>query len=580
MLISSFATIAKKKYLSTLLIILIFCLGFFLRFHQLSNIPNGLYPDETAIGYNAYSILLTGKDEYGVHLPLYFRSFDDYKLPVYIYTTVLAIKAFGTNAFAVRFTSALFGSLTIIALYFLVYELSKKKALAALTSFLLAVNPWHTFFSRVGYEVNLATSLLVLGTLCFVVAINRKNNFLLLLFSIIAFLLSLYTYNVTRIISPLIFIMLVFLYYKQITANSKKLLITLFLLFFAGTLPFLITFIQLQSQPGFASQKDALIIGNAAKAGILQTRSYFVFLPQIFQKIFLNYWILVAWKFLSNIVSFFSTSFFFIIGANHPHENIGGFGMFYYFDLPLMLFGVYQGIKKKISYLYPFYLWFLFMVFVGSIIVAVPNDAFGTRTYAVVIPLVVFSAYGLYSLIEIILRLKNKLIKTGIILSLILFIGYSCIFYFTSYFFRFPIEYAKEWGSENQKTVQYINSIAKNYNRIVFDDSTGFIYTTLLFYGQYPPQIHQQQAVYQQNGLVTRTSKDGKYEFRKVDWEHELVNKGTLFITGANNTPADRAPLATFSYPTRPVVIYYDRQIAQYPTTEVAFKIFQSGKNK
>ena len=284
MLISSLAPIAKKIHFSTLLVIFIFCLGFFLRFYQLSHVPNGLYPDETAIGYNAYSILLTGKDEYGIHLPLYFRSFDDYKLPVYIYTTALAIKAFGVNAFAVRFMSALFGSLTIIALYFLIYELSKNKTLAILTGFFIAVNPWHTFFSRVGYEVNLATAFLVIGMLCFIAAINRKNNFFLFLFSIITFLLSLYTYNVTRVISPLIFVILVFLYYKKITVTSKKLLITLFLLFFIGTLPFLITFFQLQSQTGFASQQDALIIGKAAKAEILQTRSYFLLYRRLSKK--------------------------------------------------------------------------------------------------------------------------------------------------------------------------------------------------------------------------------------------------------------------------------------------------------
>jgi 4-amino-4-deoxy-L-arabinose transferase-like glycosyltransferase len=578
MLISSLTRITKKIHLSTLLIVLIFCLGFFLRFYQLSHIPNGLYPDETAIGYNAYSILLTGKDEYGVRLPLYFRSFDDYKLPVYIYTTALTIKAFGVNAFAVRFMSALFGSLTIITMYFLIYELSKKKMLAALASFFLAVNPWHTFFSRVGYEVNLATAFLVMGMLCFIAAVNRKNNFLLFLFSIFAFLLSLYTYNVTRIISPLIFIMLVFLYYKKITVTSKKLLITLFSLFFIGVLPFIITFFQLQSQAGFASQQDALLLGKVAKAEILQTKSYFVFLPQIIQKVFLNYWVLVIWKFLSNIVSFFSTGFFFIVGADHPYENIGGFGMFYYFDLPLMLFGAYQGLKKKVSYLYPFYLWFLFMLFVGSIIVAIPNDdAFGTRAYAVVIPLIVFSAYGMYSFIETVMRLKNKFIKIGLIFSIVVLIGYSCFFYFISYFFRFPIEYAKEWHSEDQKTVQYVNSIAKNYEKIVFDDSTGFLYTSFLFYDQYPPQIHQKQAVYKQSGLVTKLSKDGKYEFREIDWKNESEKPGTLFITGKDINPVNRIPLTVFNYPTRPVVVFYDRKIAQYPITETAYKIFQSG---
>ena len=65
-------------------------------------------------------------------------------------------------------------------------------------------------------------------------------------------------------------------------------------------------------------------------------------------------------------------------------------------------------------------------------------------------------------------------------------------------------------------------------------------------------------------------------EFRKIDWQKDFNNPKILFITGKDNIPNDKSPLATFSYPTRPVVLYYDRQIAQYPTTEVAFKIFES----
>jgi hypothetical protein len=92
--------------------------------------------------------------------------------------------------------------------------------------------------------------------------------------------------------------------------------------------------------------------------------------------------------------------------------------------------------------------------------------------------------------------------------------------------------------------------------------------------------LHQQQAVYKLNGLVTTVVKDGKYEFRKIDWDQELKKPGTLFITSKDNAPANIKPLAIFSYPTRPVVFYYNRQIAQYPTTEVAYEIFQSGTVK
>jgi len=567
----------KKNLLYILFVISIFFAGFFLRFYHLSNIPNGLYADETAIGYNAYSILVTGRDEYGKFLPLYFRSFDDYKLPVYIYATAGAIKLFSLNAFAVRFPSMLAGSLAVVAIYFLILELSRKKWLAALTSLFLAFNPWNTFFSRSGYEVNLATFLMLLGTLFFVMAVKRKNNFFIFILSVSTFLLSVYTYNVTRLISPLMFMTLAIFYYRSITVNSKNIFIAIMVLFFIGMLPFFITFITLQSQSGFSSHEDALLTGKEVGAKIIEIKSYFVGLPSIVSKIAFNYWFLVLWMYVKNLVSFFSTNFFFTIGPDHPNENIGGgFGMFYYFEFPLMLLGAYKIVKEKISYLYPFCLWFIVLFLAGSIIKDVPN---GTRTYPVIIPLIVFSSYGMYFLIKKIMSVKNIFFKRSLLFACVGIVVYSYIFYFTSYFIRFPVEYAKEWRSEDQRLVTYIDSIEKKYNKVVFDDSAEFFYTDLLFYGKYPPQFYQSNAKYRMNGLVNVLESVGKYEFRKIDWKRDMPTPGTLFVTGSGNVPENKKPLAVFSYPTRPVVIYYDRKIGQIPVTDIAYEVFESDWN-
>jgi 4-amino-4-deoxy-L-arabinose transferase-like glycosyltransferase len=564
----------KRRLQNILLILVIFLIGFFLRFYNLSNIPNGLYADETAIGYNAYSILTTGKDEYGQSLPLYFRSFDDYKLPVYIYATASSIKIFGLNVFAVRFTSMLAGSLAVVAIYFLILLLSGKKGLAALTGLFLALNPWNMFFSRAGYEVNLATFLMLLGTLFFVMAIKRKNNLPLLLFSVISFLLSVYTYSVTRLISPLIFIVLIIFYYKKITSDSKKTLFTIITTFFIGMLPFVTTFFSLQAQPGFSSQKDALLIGKQVEAKIIETRSYFAGLPGIISKTLFNYWFLVFWIYIKNLVSFFSTNFFFIVGSDHPNQGIGnGFGMFYYFEFPLIILGVYKIIKEKIAYLYPFCLWFIVIFFAGSIIQSVPN---GTRTYPIVIPLIVFSAYGAYALIEKIMS-NNSFFRKSLLLACMGVVVYSYLFYFISYFVRFPVEYAKDWRSEDQKFVTYLNNIENKYNKVIFDDSAEFFYTDFLFYGKYPPEFYQNNAKYEMRGLVNGLKSVGKYEFRKIDWNSDLSKPGTLFVVGANNVPENKKPLAVFSYPTRPVVIYYDRKIGRFPATDIAYELFESG---
>ncbi len=568
--------IVKNNY-HLLSLALIFSIALFLRFHQLSNIPNGLYPDETAIGYNAYSILLTGKDEYGENMPLYFRSFDDYKLPLYIYSTTLSIKLFGANAFAVRFPSAFLGSLSVIFLFFLVYELSKNKGFAVISSLFLALNPWHFFFSRAGYEVNAATALMLLGTLFFVIAVQRKNNLLFFIISIISFILAVYTYNVTRLIAPVIFFALIFLYLNYLK-NSKKTLVSILILFCIGMIPFLVTFLTLQSQSGFSTHKDALIFGNEARSDIIQTRSYFLVLPPLAQKIFFNYWVLVLWKYLINLISFFSTNFFFTTGAAKPNQDVGGnLAMFHYFDFPLLLIGIYYALKKRSSYFYPFYIWFLAIFFIGSIIISVPN---GTRSYPIIIPFIVFSAYGFFYLLQNVFKLKNNLFKTGILTFMIGIISYTYIFYFLSYFIRFPIEFAKDWRSEDKKTVEYIKNIEHNYDKIIFDESAEFFYTSLLFYAKYPPVNYQKNSVYQLKGLVNTLSHTGKYEFRKVDWEKEIYMPRTLIIAGTGNYPQGKSPITTFSYPTRPVVLYYDRKIAQFPTTDVAYMIFESSEIK
>jgi len=147
----------KKEFI---IVLAVFVLGAFLRFYNLSNNPPGLYVDEASIGYNALSILETGRGEYGKAFPVYFRSFGDYKMPLYIYLSVIPIKLFGLNPFSIRFCSAFFGSLSIILIYFLVKKLFSQKSsflpLSIVSSVIFAISPWSIFNSRAAFEVETA----------------------------------------------------------------------------------------------------------------------------------------------------------------------------------------------------------------------------------------------------------------------------------------------------------------------------------------------------------------------------------------------------------------------------------------
>src|SRR3989338_6749995 len=100
-----------------------FILAAFLRFYKLGQVPSSLDWDEVSLAYNAKSLLQTGKDEFGHSWPLSIQSFNDYKPPVYTYLLIPVLKVFGNTDFAVRFPSALAGTLTVLVTYFLVKEL-------------------------------------------------------------------------------------------------------------------------------------------------------------------------------------------------------------------------------------------------------------------------------------------------------------------------------------------------------------------------------------------------------------------------------------------------------------------------
>ena len=126
-----------------ILLILIIILAALTRVLFLGQFPNGFTGDEAQQGYSAYSILKTGRDEWGELLPIFPRGFGDFKPPLYTYLAIPSIAVFGLTIEAVRLPAALVGILAVMVLYFLTKELFKDQKIAILSSFLLAINPWH-----------------------------------------------------------------------------------------------------------------------------------------------------------------------------------------------------------------------------------------------------------------------------------------------------------------------------------------------------------------------------------------------------------------------------------------------------
>ena len=75
-----------------------------LRLVNINSSVQGYYVDEASLAFNAKSILETGTDEYGKSFPLAFRSFGDYKTPLFVYSAMPFVGLWGA-ALGIRLTS-------------------------------------------------------------------------------------------------------------------------------------------------------------------------------------------------------------------------------------------------------------------------------------------------------------------------------------------------------------------------------------------------------------------------------------------------------------------------------------------
>ena len=208
-----------KKYF----LILILLLASVLRLWKLSSVPVSLFGDEVDLGYQAYSVLKTGKDYYGNFMPIHFHSLAEWRTPLYLYSAVPTVAIFGVSPLGVRLPAAIFGILTVWLIYLLFKEITKNESLGLISAFLLAISPWHIQYSRAGFEVTQLILFLLLGLFFFYKSLTR-GKFLWL--SVLFFTLTPWVYSTAKVFTPLIMLFLLIMYWRNILSLSKKNLVS------------------------------------------------------------------------------------------------------------------------------------------------------------------------------------------------------------------------------------------------------------------------------------------------------------------------------------------------------------------
>ena len=214
-------SVAPKGYLlqyrKWLVLICLIC-AYALYTANLRNNPPGSYLDESSIALNAHTISQNGTSEYGRRWPLFFRSFGDYKSPLYIYLLAAVFKLSGPSITAARFLSATLGFITTLLLGWLALRLSgsRKIGLFVTVAITALLTPWLFEISRLVFELALLPLILVLFLLVLHRAQSRPKWSLVDCLAI-AITLSLitYSYAIGRLLGPLLAVGLLFFVSKQ-----------------------------------------------------------------------------------------------------------------------------------------------------------------------------------------------------------------------------------------------------------------------------------------------------------------------------------------------------------------------------
>lgn len=423
------------------MVLLILALAAGLRFYKLGDYPAGFFCDEASIGYNAFTILHTGRDEHGVKFPLYFAAFGEYKNPVYIYCTVPFVALFGLDEFSTRFPAALFGLLTVLFAFLLFREMfsTREGVLAAL---MLAICNWHIHFSRIAFELISLPCLFTAGLYLLYRGTVRKTVCLFPAAFVLG--LSLYTYGTGKIFIPLFLVGYLILFARYFW--RKKLATLLAVCVFAGTVCPLVWY-SIKYPQRARARFDQISVFSLHKSR--QDTMHMI---------------------VENYKRHFSYKFLFGNGDPIQRHAVPGFGELYRADIPLYILGILVLVFTRRREGFMLLWWLALFPVAAAITQEIPS---ATRSIIALPAITGVAAVGLAWVFRNMLGSRRVILVIAGIAAVTVYVyemAREFADYHNSYFFRYPAYsaegiYGFQYGYRDM--IGYMYSQRDNYDRLI-----------------------------------------------------------------------------------------------------------------
>lgn len=505
----------------------------FLRFYQLGSIPHGINVDEASYGYDAYSLLQSGKDMWG-NRGSSLESFGDYKPVGLSYTLIPLIKYLGLSTTTTRLPSAIFGILTIAVAFFTLKYLLGNTLFAFLGSIILSLSPWHFGLSRLFYEPNSGLFFLAISILLEFKLIKRPTDIKYLIASSILVAFGGYYYSVLRYLGlGILGIAVLVAYFPSYLRLIKYGLLAIicwaiFASPYLGDMFGSRGLIRLQQEGNLHEFGDTLVITENRQMCYIVSG----YNPTI-AKLCYALWNKPGEKLIDTAkiyVQLLSPSYLFISGSQKdilPETS----GAYLEILLPLYLLGIFYltiNLRKKREHVFILSSW-LFAMIPVALAGAINIHRNEIGLYFVFL----ICAYGLSYLVTLISGVKPKIIKIALIIVFSLTYLWSQSRYLGNYYFVYTRMQPEIWLYDTPEIMNWLSNNRGNRRVYFYDYDFAPLYYS--FYNLVDPHYFQQNSHW---------SEKNQYGWTHVDSiGTELQNQSNIYI----NICAHQNPLISSS---------------------------------
>ncbi len=544
--------------LSVIVVALALAFGVGVRVFRLESVPAGFHQDEACAGYDAYSLLRTGRDQHGNFLPVTMQAFDDYRRALFTYSLIPLIKVLGLKVGTVRLGAALWGISGLAAITALAGLMLGWPGAAAAAVF-AAASPWHLSFSRFAQEGVTATATVSIAMLFFWLW-RRSRRPIWLYLSAFGFGLSLYSYAPVDAFTPLFVAWLTLLYWREFREAGVQSLLAAAVFALVG-LPLAASFLMHPERMN-ARFNAFSIFASCAGCAVAPVSARLV-------------------NFVAGMAGYFTPSFLFVVGDRGDHWTLlhqPGVGQLLPEQAPLIalaLIAIVWGRRRRTALLLlgwtvlatlPAALilplgaslvergkalptpWVLFdgteplAPFSPAVLLAHPDSR---HAELALVPWILLSALGFAMLVELTWSRR----ALGITLCAALAAGtlFHAARFIRAYFVDYPVLAAPYFQYGMEQVVENIELSSDPLQRVVIGHATNSPYIYVLFFGHYPPEKFQSEKVIRETKLFGDVLAFDRYLFVPPGYAYARMRHGTFVFAAIE--PVAAAPAISIRYP-------------------------------